>query len=120
MDSAGEGSGLPRPGHPEAGRDAGDAHRDTQTAPGTTGAAAAVAGGDLGVDAIPELNGNEGAHSDRPADDAGGGSILGADSPVGTGDPVGAAGAIGAVGDLRRIAAAGGASGSDTPDDDDR
>jgi len=90
----GEGSGLPRPGDPTAGRDAGDAHRDTQTAPGTTGAAAAVAAGDLGVDAVPEL---EGASSDRTADDAGGGSILGADSPVGTGDPGVAARVIGAT-----------------------
>ncbi|WP_073262865.1 hypothetical protein [Cryptosporangium aurantiacum] len=56
FDTVGEGTGLPRPGHPEAGRDADDAHRDTQTAPGTLGAAAAVAAGDLGVDAIPELN----------------------------------------------------------------
>ena len=55
----GEGTGLPRPGHPEAGRDAADAHRETQLAPGTTGAAAAVAAGDLGVDAIPELRDRE-------------------------------------------------------------
>ncbi|GAA0278474.1 hypothetical protein [Cryptosporangium japonicum] len=71
--SVGEGSGLPRPGDPSAGRTAEDAHRETQVAPGTLGAAGAVAAGDLGVDAIPELNPDAGdsGYSAPPVEDAG-------------------------------------------------
>jgi hypothetical protein len=50
-------SAVPEPGHPEAARDADDAARETTVAAGAadgpvmTGAGAAVAAGDLGVEA---------------------------------------------------------------------